>query len=76
MALLWSVTQWEIYDAYTEELERQKREKEAKEKKKGGRDETAKPRGEDELGMASSSMGPEDCRPMARAAKIIERMIN
>eukprot|EP00117_Sycon_ciliatum_P027472 scpid93459/ scgid22306/ len=27
MALLWSVTQWEIYDAYTEELEQQKREK-------------------------------------------------
>ncbi|XP_065186003.1 dynein intermediate chain 2, ciliary-like, partial [Sycon ciliatum] len=71
-----SVTQWEIYDAYTEELERQKREKEAKEKKKGGRDETAKRRGDDELGMTSSSMGPEDCRPVARAAKIIERMIN
>ncbi|XP_061409358.1 dynein axonemal intermediate chain 1 isoform X2 [Lethenteron reissneri] len=71
-----TVNQWEVYDAYVEELKRQEKIKEKQQQKGGGggrRDEGG-PRAPKKFTLVETQ--GDDITKVAMAAKIIERMVN
>jgi dynein intermediate chain 1 len=65
-----SATQWEIHDAYVEDLERQEREKEKKQPSKLASKEEGRKK------KTAADYQGEDLSRMIKPAKIIERMVN
>eukprot|EP00795_Rhopilema_esculentum_P006475 gene6476-11928_t len=68
-----TANQWEIYDAYVEDLERQEKNKEKESKKQG----TGGKRDDDKKKKSNhSEIQSDDISRVGRAAKIVERMVN
>eukprot|EP00111_Clytia_hemisphaerica_P001567 TCONS_00004473-protein len=65
-----NANQWEIYDAYVEDLQRQEREKEKENKKSSKKDDEKKKKN-----VAVEVTG-DDIKRVGRASKIVERMVN
>merc|ERR1712151_264236 len=61
---------WEIYDAYVEDLQRQEKEKEKDAKKVAKKDDDKKKKN------TSTEIQSDDISRVARASKIVERMVN
>ncbi|XP_057303702.1 dynein intermediate chain 2, ciliary-like [Hydractinia symbiolongicarpus] len=65
-----TANQWEIYDAYVEDLQRQEREKEKETKKSSKKDEDKKKKNN------AVEILSDDINRVGRASKIVERMVN
>jgi dynein intermediate chain 1 len=65
-----TANQWEIYDAYVEDLQRQEKEKEKDAKKVEKKDDDKKKKN------ASTEIQSDDISRVSRASKIVERMVN
>merc|ERR1712203_1215540 len=65
-----TANQWEIYDAYVEDLQRQEKEKEKDAKKVAKKDDDKKKKN------ASTEVQSDDISRVSRASKIVERMVN
>jgi len=65
-----NANQWEIYDAYVEDLQRQEREKEKENKKSSKKDDERKRKN------ITTEVLNDDIKRVGRASKIVERMVN
>lgn len=65
-----TANQWEIYDAYVEDLQRQEKEKEKDAKKVTKKEDDKKKKN------ASAEIQSDDISRVSRASKIVERMVN
>uniref|UniRef100_A0A667XU78 Dynein, axonemal, intermediate chain 1, paralog 1 n=1 Tax=Myripristis murdjan TaxID=586833 RepID=A0A667XU78_9TELE len=68
--------QWEIYDAYVEELQKQEKNKEKQKAIPSKKDDEDDDRGKKKMILMETQTQSDDLCKMAKATKILERMVN